>query len=255
LPTAEEALDRLIGELGVTGVERPEVLDRNSTSTAQAAEMLSAYAQRQGADLILVGSHGRTLLSRWLLGSFAETLLAKSNVPVMVVGQHIRTGVDRNRVLAPTDFGTHAKEIFKMTVGFARDLGAQITLYHAILRPITPIYQSGVYLLGSPWIPVREYIGRAKLRQERRLQGWADWAEHQGVETDSVVDIETANVADSILELARKQNAGWIVMGGESGPVASAFLGSIARRVVRGADCPVWVSRFPKQRSFSKRAA
>lgn len=253
LPAAEEALSRLMGALGLEGVGRPEILTQTSASTAQAADMLSAYAQRTGAGLILVGSHGRTGMSRWLLGGFAETLLSRSSVPVMVVGVHSST--DFSRVLVPTDFGVHAKEIFKDAVGFARELGSELTLYHAILRPITPVYQSGIYLLGSPWVPVREYLGREKIRQERRLHGWAKWAARQGVQADSVIDIETADIADSILEVAKKRKVGWIVMAAENGPFASALLGSVARRVVRGAECPVWVMKYPKHRSSLRPAA
>lgn len=42
-------------------------------------------ATDEGADLIIVGSHGRTGLSRLMLGSVAAKVLAEATVPVMVV--------------------------------------------------------------------------------------------------------------------------------------------------------------------------
>ncbi|MER3460845.1 MAG: hypothetical protein C4303_06950 [candidate division GAL15 bacterium] len=42
-------------------------------------------AERFGADLIVMGTHGRTGLQRVLLGSVAEAVLRRSRVPVMVV--------------------------------------------------------------------------------------------------------------------------------------------------------------------------
>jgi nucleotide-binding universal stress UspA family protein len=41
-------------------------------------------AKARGADLIIVGSHGRGGLSRALLGSVAEGILRKSTIPVLV---------------------------------------------------------------------------------------------------------------------------------------------------------------------------
>lgn len=45
------------------------------------------YAQGCGADLIVLGSHGRTGLPRFFLGSVAEGVIRNSAVPVMVVRQ------------------------------------------------------------------------------------------------------------------------------------------------------------------------
>ena len=49
------------------------------------ARELIAYAAEAGVDHIVVGSHGRTGLSRILLGSVAETVVRRSPVPVTVV--------------------------------------------------------------------------------------------------------------------------------------------------------------------------
>ncbi len=42
-------------------------------------------ARRSGADLIVMGSHGRTGVARVLLGSVASKVLMLSAVPVMIV--------------------------------------------------------------------------------------------------------------------------------------------------------------------------
>ena len=42
-------------------------------------------AKDEGADLIIVGSHGRTGLARLMVGSVAAKVLAEATVPVMVV--------------------------------------------------------------------------------------------------------------------------------------------------------------------------
>ena len=48
------------------------------------ADGIVQTAQDQGADLIVIGSHGRSGLARLMLGSVANKVVAQSLVPVMV---------------------------------------------------------------------------------------------------------------------------------------------------------------------------
>src|SRR4051812_42467139 len=50
----------------------------------QASEGILQGAQGGGSDLIVVGSHGRTGMSRLMLGSIAAKVVAQSAVPVLV---------------------------------------------------------------------------------------------------------------------------------------------------------------------------
>ncbi|MDT8991953.1 universal stress protein [Curvibacter sp. APW13] len=50
-----------------------------------AAAGIVQAAQAEGADLIVVGSHGRTGIARLMLGSVAAKVVAESPVPVLVV--------------------------------------------------------------------------------------------------------------------------------------------------------------------------
>ena len=50
-----------------------------------AADAIIAVAKQQGADLIVMGSHGRRGLGRLLLGSQAAEVLSRSTIPVLIV--------------------------------------------------------------------------------------------------------------------------------------------------------------------------
>jgi nucleotide-binding universal stress UspA family protein len=52
-----------------------------------AEEVIATAADRIGARLLVIGTHGRRAPLRWLLGSVAERTLQSSEVPVLVVGQ------------------------------------------------------------------------------------------------------------------------------------------------------------------------
>jgi len=75
---ALELVSALTRSAGVTLVT--EIAEGSSP-----AEQIVEMARRCGADLIVMGSHGRTGIARVLLGSVASKVLMLSPVPVMVV--------------------------------------------------------------------------------------------------------------------------------------------------------------------------
>ena len=49
------------------------------------AQELVDFADENGADLIVIGTHGRTGLMHMLMGSFAETVMRQSHLPLLVI--------------------------------------------------------------------------------------------------------------------------------------------------------------------------
>ena len=60
-----------------------DVESRVQTGTAHRA--ILDYAEAEGCDLIVMGTHGRTGLNRYLLGSVTERVVRSSDVPVLTV--------------------------------------------------------------------------------------------------------------------------------------------------------------------------
>jgi nucleotide-binding universal stress UspA family protein len=51
----------------------------------KAAECLVDYAQGQGIDLIIMATHGRSGVERWIMGSIADRLVHYSTIPVLLI--------------------------------------------------------------------------------------------------------------------------------------------------------------------------
>lgn len=49
------------------------------------AEIISDYAEKNGVDLIIIATHGRSGVSRWVRGSTADRILHSARVPVLMV--------------------------------------------------------------------------------------------------------------------------------------------------------------------------
>lgn len=56
-------------------------------ASGQVAETIIAYAEEQGVDLIVLSSHGRSGVSRWIFGSVAERVLRGAPCAVHVIHQ------------------------------------------------------------------------------------------------------------------------------------------------------------------------
>lgn len=64
------------------------------------AQELVRYADEHGADLIVIGTHGRTGLMHLLMGSFAETVMRESHLPLLVIRSNRDDEVDNPSAVA-----------------------------------------------------------------------------------------------------------------------------------------------------------
>jgi nucleotide-binding universal stress UspA family protein len=77
---AGEYLEKMVRSLDIPGtIFSFTVLEGNP------ANMLADYATQNEVDLIVVATHGRSGVSRWVMGSVAERIVRTSCVPVMMV--------------------------------------------------------------------------------------------------------------------------------------------------------------------------
>jgi nucleotide-binding universal stress UspA family protein len=81
-PEAEEALAKLLKTVTDVGVKAKRVLIKGS---APVSNNIVRCARFFGADLIVMGTRGRTGISRWLVGSHASRVVARAHCPVVVV--------------------------------------------------------------------------------------------------------------------------------------------------------------------------
>jgi nucleotide-binding universal stress UspA family protein len=86
-----ESVDRLLREDAEAAVARVHELaaDRVDVETAvvegKPSREIVRYAEDEGCDLVVMGTHGRGGIDRLLLGSVAESVIRASSVPVTTV--------------------------------------------------------------------------------------------------------------------------------------------------------------------------
>lgn len=195
-------VDATLGS-AAAGVEL--VIEEGSPSPA----ILKIAAER-GAGLIVMGTHGRTGINRWMLGSVTERVVRESPVPVLTVRE--APLAQPGPVLAAVNDTDLSRQVLSQASRLAAQYGQGLTVVH-----------------------VREPNGEAPISD---LCKWIPEGARSGCALHEVV--RHGDAAEQIIKAASAANAGLLVIGA---PKRSFFQGSVlsrtALRVIRQAPCPV----------------
>ncbi len=129
------------------------------------AAMIRAASVGLGADLIVMTSHGRTGLGRWLLGSVAAEVARESRIPVLVVRESALTRAlteqDRSRraalpaenqrpvsALVPLDGSPLAEAALRPALRLLGALGDPAPISLHLLAVVEPLPLTGTAALG-----------------------------------------------------------------------------------------------------------
>jgi len=77
---AKDYLDGIVKSINYPGVNA-----RTEVAVGKPSDIIADYATSEGADLIVIATHGRSGISRWTFGSVADRILRSSCVPVLMV--------------------------------------------------------------------------------------------------------------------------------------------------------------------------
>ena len=206
-----------------------------------AADVILEYADANDMDLIVMGTHGRRGLGRLFLGSVAEKVVRSIECPVLTVREgkdHAATRV--GTILVPVDFSEHSKAALIHAKELAATYGSKLQLLHVIEESPYPEF----YGMGD--LPDRMRRKSLKERAIREMEQLCDECGGPGIEPE--VHILSGHPARDIVRFARDNESDLIVLAshGLTG-LEHLLLGSVAEKVVRMAQCPVFtVKAFGK---------
>lgn len=233
---AEKRLERWIGKIKSPRRVPPRLLLQPKLSLASTVEVFLRYAQECGAELIGVGTTTRSAVERFFLGSFAETMMLKSSIPLLIANPTMPAAPTLKRALFATDLSESSRTAFATFLPTAKALGARVVLY-----------TKGEFAMPTEGIPVmalssnyRDYLQPDTEARAQHAQKWIDEASRAGVKATLIVDEKLGTTSAGIIAAAKREKVGLIALAARSGPVASAMLGSVSRQVVRRAPIPVW---------------
>jgi nucleotide-binding universal stress UspA family protein len=225
--TAQEGFDRLLGSVAGSGLKV-----RIRLEDGPPAPRILKVVKEEAADLLVVGTHGRTGFQRALVGSVADRLVRQATCPVLTVRPTPGSAAQREirRICYATDFSPTARAAWPWVVAIASAAGAEVDVVHVTFEPVV-----------DPHMPA-ETIGRmAQILDEQGRIEVERFLERSALPRERIHVHVTRGIADEqIVHSAQEHAADLIIMGthGWSG-VVRWMLGSVAHGVIQTAPCPV----------------
>ena len=202
-----------------------------------AGSAISEYAAKSEADLIVMASHARSSVSRFFLGSVADKLLNTTTCPVLLmrapegkVKSAQETGRGFSKIVVPTDFSKNSEFGIDRATALAEAYQAELHIIHTInTKPIDMLDKSTKKLA----------MDGAKEATDEKLDKLASSRNENLKVKTAILEGEPA---ESISNYASSESCDLIVIGSRGlGEISRLLLGSVADKVLRLAECPIFV--------------
>tara|TARA_R110002072_G_scaffold273219_1_gene433652 strand:+ start:42293 stop:43219 length:927 start_codon:yes stop_codon:yes gene_type:complete len=233
---ANEARQSLCAIANSLHSDRPVRVEVETDKTS--VDAILAAADRLEADLIVLPTHGRTGISRAVLGSTAEQVMRRSTRPVLLLTDHMLANesdpaADQGPVVLATDLSPDAQVAHGPAATFARRLNLPLQLLS-----IVPAVEPLPYRSGAPVNPPQPDAAALIGHREQQLRKVAEEI-GAGVHSDVQVVMDD-NAAGAIVNAAKSSNAALLVLAthGRRG-IERLLKGSVAEQIVRHATVPV----------------
>ena len=211
-------------------------------------EIIACRARALPADLLVMGTHGRSGFNRLLLGSVTEKVLRQVTCPVLTVppaAPHTpEEPIVFNRILCAIDYSPSSLKALQYALELGRQAGGCVTVLYALEHT-----DPEEVLAPSPFDPCHEALADSRRRRQalidhgrRRLHALVAQEPTTWCEIEELVEVDRAYKA--ILRHAQEAKADLIVMGAQgTGGFELMLYGSNAQHVLRAATCPVLTMR------------
>jgi nucleotide-binding universal stress UspA family protein len=213
-----------------------------ATEAPDVHQEILVHAERLRADLIVMGTHGRSGLERLMLGSVTEKVLRKARPPVLTVPSSLPDVVPAGRgpferILCAIDFSECSMAALRYASSIAEEARARLLAVHVVeLAP--PAYDP---LIGPP-IDLPGYRQACETAARERLRNVIPVALRTATALEEMVVCGKPH--HEILRIAEEWRSDLIVLGVHGRTAVDRVLfGSTVEPVVRRAHCPVLTVR------------
>jgi len=202
---------------------------RTALETGVPHETILSFAE--DSDLLVMGTHGRTGLDRYLVGSVTERIVRASQTPVLTTHPDSPERSSYENVLIPTDGSDAANAAVDHGLAIAEQYGATV---HA-LSVVDLSSLAGSYDIGPEAATVIDTMTETCERATETIVDRAD-----GRDVEVVTEVMQGTPYRSITNYAESAEIDLITMGTHGRTGLDRYLvGSVTARVVRMSSTPV----------------
>jgi nucleotide-binding universal stress UspA family protein len=214
---ADKELANIVGSSDLQGIPSKAIL-----TAGMLGDVVMDQIKENHIDMVVAGTHGRTGIRRFLLGSAVEDICRAASCPVLTIGPDFpATAPNFTRILLPTDLSAESAHVLPIVIRIAHEYGAAVTVLHVMPEE----------LAGNPDAP--------KLSQPI-FDSMVHMFETQLRSLKTEFILETGGTAETILNVAHQRKIDLIALGIRSAFYSGFSLGrNVAYKVMAGAECPV----------------
>lgn len=203
-------------------------------------EQLLLEAEQYNADLIVMGTHGRSGVQRLVLGSIAEKVLRRAKCPVMTVPPGTKVApaeiVLPDIILCAVDFSDASLRALDYAMSLAQESDATLVLMHVV------DWAAETWAAGTHGGALADYTQARKTEAERLLRNAIPEPAREWCKPEILV--AEGKPWREILRVARERQADLVVLGVLGrGALDLTLFGSTTHHIVREAPCPVLTVR------------
>jgi nucleotide-binding universal stress UspA family protein len=243
LQAAESACNRLQGFF-------PEWDVSVETPSGHPAAMILDKAATWPADLIVVGSHGRTGLARFVLGSVSQRILHEASRSVRVTRASIGRKDGPIRLLIGNDGSTEGNDAVNEVCRRRWPAGTEVRVVSAV-QTLAPVDKESLTLASHSMLAADTFL-KSDAEERRRCLGVAEWSVRKLVQAglNASFSVEESDPRGTLIREARNWSADALFVGARGlGLVDRFVLGSVSSALAVLAPCTVEVVRQPDQAS------
>ncbi len=197
------------------------------------------YAKQENADLIALVSQGKSGLEKKLLGSFAEALLLKSEIPLLFLDEESSNRERVNKILFATDFSEASKKGFSTLLKQVKHHKPELVIFNAIQLP--QFSASGhVYAQALNVLP-QQYWDEQRKWAEKNGSDFQTEAEKMGLSARVEIANQVYSIENAIHEVVRREKVKLVAMVSVSQPLQRFLIGSVSRTILRTRIKPIWI--------------
>jgi nucleotide-binding universal stress UspA family protein len=217
-----------------------------ATVTGHPAEEIINYANSNNIDIILLASHGRSGVSRWVLGSVADKVLRASRVPIWLVRAAIPEKIvydewPKKSYLVLLDGSKTAETVLPHVEALAKQRSAGL-MNIVLLRVVEEPFITADYPEANWKEHVKNIKEHFKNEAESYLAGVRQRLAAVGLKV--TMKVLMGKPADEIIDYAYKNHPNLIIMATHGNSLASRWeYGNVADKVLYGVSSPVFVVR------------
>jgi nucleotide-binding universal stress UspA family protein len=206
----------------------------------QPADCVLAHARSLPADLIVMGSHGRSGFERFVLGSVAEKVLRNAPCPVLTVPPRAVTvaKLPFRRILCPVDFSEASLAALQTAFSMAEEADARLIVLHVVDWPDDE-------LILATASGDEDLLVQVERQAAQRLESFI--TDESRVWSRPETKVSIGKAYREVLTTAEDMEADLIVIGVHGrNALGLTLFGSTTNQVVRRAGCPVLTIRAKK---------